>query len=55
MFIWKIADTTSENGVITSAKYFVTAVDGGAALVSAIELAKEVVELRKEIELLKAK
>ena len=28
MITWKITDTTSENGVITSAKYFVTAVDG---------------------------
>ncbi len=28
MITWKITDTTSENGVITSAKYFVTAIDG---------------------------
>ena len=27
MITWKITDTTSENGVITSAKYFVTATD----------------------------
>jgi len=28
MITWKITDTTSESGVITSAKYFVTAQDG---------------------------
>jgi hypothetical protein len=39
---------TSEDGILSLAY-------GNAALVAAIELAKQVVELKKEIELLKAK